>query len=61
MEKREYFPDGEVTAEGHGHLAFPPPLLFAFTLLSLSPPMPDRVTINTKEEKKEKSHYIQKP
>lgn len=58
----EHFPDGAVTTEGCGHLAFPyPSLLFASILLSPSSPMSDRVTINTKEEEKEKSHYIQKP
>lgn len=58
----EHFPDGEVTAEGCGHLAFPhPSLLFTSILLSPSSPMSDRVTINTKEEEKEKSPSIQKP
>lgn len=28
VEKREHFPDGEVTAEGCGHLAFRYPLPF---------------------------------
>lgn len=31
----EHLPDGEVTAEGHGHLALPPPLL--------APPRPPRL------------------
>lgn len=60
MEKREHFPDGKVTAEGRGHLAFPHPPLHLHPL-PFPCPMSDRVTINTEDEKKEKSLYSKAP
>lgn len=63
VEKREHFPDGEVTAKGCGHLAFPYPLPFSSPSFSypFCLPCQTELTINIKDKEKEKSHSIQKP